>query len=358
MTPPSRALVVVPRRIGDVLLATPLIRTLKRAWPRTQLDALVFRGTEGVLATNPDVDRVLTVAERPTLGAHLALYTAIWRCYDLALSLLPGDRPTFYAIAGGKRRIGLQTPDAKASWKRRWLREWLPFDDLDTHTVRMNLRLAEALGVTPIGEVVIRWSEADARGVDDAAPGWNAQPFAVLHPHPKFNYKKWTLAGWTELARWLVARGMRVLLSGSPDAEELAYAGEVAHALDGAVNLAGKLSLAQVGRVLASARLYCGPDTVVTHMAAALGVPTVAVYGPSNPVKWGPWPKGFPPSRNPWARVGSQRQGNVALVQGETDCVPCMLEGCERHVASYSDCLQHLPARRVIAAAEALLMPA
>jgi heptosyltransferase-3 len=52
---------------------------------------------------------------------------------------------------------------------------------------------------------------------------------------------------------------------------------------------------------------------------------------------------------------GTQRVGNVFLVQGETHCVPCLLEGCERHVLSLSDCLQHMPARRVIDALEAML---
>ena len=55
---------------------------------------------------------------------------------------------------------------------------------------------------------------------------------------------------------------------------------------------------------------------------------------------------------------GSARVGNVYLVQGEKDCVPCMLEGCDRHINSLSECLQRLPAKKVIAAAEALLATA
>jgi heptosyltransferase-3 len=90
-------------------------------------------------------------------------------------------------------------------------------------------------------------------------------------------------------------------------------------------------------------------------MAAALGVRTVALYGPTDPVKWGPWPKAHTASGNPWRRLGSQAAGNVRLIQGIVPCVPCGREGCERHVASYSDCLQQLPAARVIAAIEAVM---
>ena len=84
-------------------------------------------------------------------------------------------------------------------------------------------------------------------------------------------------------------------------------------------------------------------------------MPTVALFGPTNPVKWGPWPRTHTTDTNPWRRWGSQRNGNVALLQGTTPCVPCMLEGCERNVASFSDCLLGLPARKVIAALEAVL---
>ena len=105
----------------------------------------------------------------------------------------------------------------------------------------------------------------------------------------------------------------------------------------GTINLAGRLSVAQSACVIAGARLYVGPDTLTTHVAAALGVPTVALYGPSNPVKWGPWPKDFAGATSPWRRVGVQSMGNVELVQGVGACVPCMREGCDQHVASFSD---------------------
>ena len=124
----------------------------------------------------------------------------------------------------------------------------------------------------------------------------------------------------------------------------------------GTINLAGELSLAQSACPIAGARVFVGPDTVTTHVAAALGVPTVAIYGPSNPVKWCPWPPGrFPGEASPWRRMGGQSTGNVELVQGVGACVPCMREGCDRHVASASDCLLQLPLAAVTAAIERAL---
>jgi len=85
------------------------------------------------------------------------------------------------------------------------------------------------------------------------------------------------------------------------------------------------------------------------------GAPTVALFGPSNPVKWGPWPQGYAQPQNPYRLRGTQRVANVILLQGAGDCVPCMEEGCERHVRSLSDCLQKLSSQEVIAAAQSLL---
>ena len=75
-------------------------------------------------------------------------------------------------------------------------------------------------------------------------------------------------------------------------------------------------------------------NKIYPDAAAALGVPTIAIYGPSDPVKWGPWPAGYTLPRNPWRRHGDQQVNRVRLIQGRARCVPCMNEGCERHIAS------------------------
>ncbi len=89
-----RILVVALRRLGDVLLTTPLIRSLKRAWPDAAIDALVFRGTEGILAGNPDIADVVTLPERASAGESLALCARLWRrlrSRDLHAERRPAD---------------------------------------------------------------------------------------------------------------------------------------------------------------------------------------------------------------------------------------------------------------------------
>lgn len=350
-------LVICTRRIGDVLLATAAVRALKSMHPKSAIDMLVFDGTQGVVSANPDLREVLTIVERPSFGEHLRLLLRIRRRYDLAVSLLTGDRPTLYAWAAGRLRIGTLALDKQSRWKQWLLHRWVEFDELSTHTVAMNLRVVGLLGISQSAAPVVSWSAEDEKNATSALASLKMdEPFVVLHTLPKYAYKTWSKPGWSELSGWLSERGLCVVVAGGGTDEELRY---VESLLPGfpqqTVNLTGKIGLGALAYVLSRAALYVGTDTAVTHMAAALGVPTVALFGPSNPVKWGPWPCGYNGKSSPWEMRGSGRVANVYLLQGQKHCVPCLLEGCERHLASLSDCLQELPASRAIAAAEVLL---
>src|SRR3954471_3190313 len=147
-------LVVSLRRLGDVLLTTPLIRSLKRAWPESTIDVLVFAGTQGILAGNPDIAKVITMPERPSARDSLALLRSLWRRYDLALSTQSGDRPTLFAWAAGRRSVGFVEAQGAAA-RIKWLA--LDYPVLvagGLHRVRDVLRLAEAIGIAPLAEVV------------------------------------------------------------------------------------------------------------------------------------------------------------------------------------------------------------
>ena len=348
------------RRIGDVLLSTPIAHSIKAAWPAAQVDMLVFAGTDGVLRGNPDLREVIAVPEGMSAMETLGLARRLWRKYDVAICVQTGDRPTFMAWAAGRRSIGFVEEGAQSSWKRFLLRDGVDFSPKSEHTVAGNLRLLAPLGIAPLANVRLGWDEDAPARARAAFPAIDTTArIAVMHVSPKFSYKAWTAEGWAELARSLAARGLTVVIAGGGSQEERDYVSSLAPQMPaGTVNLAGKIDLAALAWILARAKLYVGTDTAVTHMAAALGVPTVALFGPSNPVKWGPWPQTLKAgSATPWLMTGTQMRGNVFLLQGEDEagCVPCQEEGCDNHVASLSDCLQSLPARRVIDAAERML---
>jgi heptosyltransferase III len=342
----ARILVVALRRLGDVLLTTPLIRSLKRAFPDAAIDALVFDRTEGVLAGNPDLANVITVPERPSSVETIALLRKLWRHYDLALSTQAGDRPTLFAFVAGRRSVGFVEPTKLNGRVKRLALTFPVAVAQGIHRVPEVLRLAEAVGVAPVAEVVAPGTRRAA-----VAPG---RPYAVVHVAPMFRYKQWTESGWRGLAAGLGARGLSVLATGGPDEGERRYLDAVWAEQPDVKRLDGKLAWPALADTIRDAAIYVGPDTAVTHLAAATGTPTVALYGPTDPRLWGPWPRGA--VEPPWVAAGTiQQRGNVWLVQNPLPCMPCQQEGCLRRIDSYSQCLDELPVSRVLAAVDSAL---
>ena len=342
---PSRILIISLRRIGDLLLTTPVIRSLRRAWPNSQIDVLVFNGTAGIIAGNPDIDHILTMPQRPTAAESLQLIRRLWRSYDVAISTQSGDRPTVFAFATGRRRIGVTTdtdPWLARVLKRIVLHRPVPATE-KLHRVEQNLRLADALDIPRIPELVC---PAAAQTAPVAVSG----EYAVIHAAPMFAYKEWTPEGWRAVAADLAMRGLSIVAIGGPGEAERGYLEKVWRG----VCEFHQLEWPQTMKLLANARLYIGPDTSTTHLAAAAGCPTVALFGPMDARVWGPWPVGGLAA--PWLASGTiQNQGNVWIVQNPLPCMPCTLEGCERNIHSRSACLDELKPGQVIAAVDQAL---
>src|SRR5207253_3121896 len=162
---------------------------------------------------------------------------------------------------------------------KRLLDRWVAFDNDGTHTVRMHLALLKTIGIAPIADVVPSWTAEDERQARSLLAALGGTRYAVIHPYPKFRYKMWTKERWAEVGTWLRQHGLRVVLTGGPDAAERAYVARIAAQTPGVLDIAGKLTLGGVASVISRAALYVGPDTATTHAAAALGVPTVALFG-------------------------------------------------------------------------------
>lgn len=345
----QKILLIATRQIGDVLLVTPLLRALRRAYPQAIIDILVYDNKGGMLEGNQDYDRLISVAEHPGFFQYKNLLTQIGRQYDLAISTLAGDRPIIYAWLAAPQRVSL-VPKRRwqDAWKRWLVQNWIEIDPLTTHTVIQNLRLADLLAIPRVYDLVLPQTKHSR--VQSLLPfAWQQTKFAVLHLLPMWHYKRWTLTGWRELAHYFVQQGWYVVLTGGNRSEEQAYIKKALSAMPSqVVNLAGQLRFSEVAELISASQIYVGPDTAVTHLAAATGVPTVALYGPTNPLKWSPWPHGYRNDTPPFQRQGLQKVNNVLLIQGPGSCVPCHQEGCHRHKKSESRCLIELEAASVI----------
>ena len=337
----SKILLIATRQIGDVLLVTPLLRSLRNAYPKAQIDVLVYEHKGGMLEGNPDFNQLISVAEHPTINQYKTLLRNIFKRYELAISTLPGDRPILYALLAAPQRVSIVP---KARWQDRWKRmvvqTWTELDNEETHTVIQNLWLADLLKIPRYYEIVLPSSPHHIVLPD--------KPFAVLHLLPMWPYKRWTLKGWQGLVKYLIEKGLHIVLTGGNDPQEVEYIQDALVYMPNTVlNLAGQLRFSEIVQLIQASQLYIGPDTAVTHLAAATGTPTVALYGPTNPLKWAPWPY-QEKSERPFQHHGTQKIGNVLLIQAPGACVPCHQEGCDRHKESHSLCLEALENEMVI----------
>jgi len=342
-------LVISTRQIGDVLLTTPLIHSLKQA-TNAKIDVLVFQGKGAILDGNADIRNIIEIPERPHFKDHWKLFQKIGRKYDWAISTQGGDRPTSYAFLAAKYRVGiLPNLSLKSIWKKWLYQKSIVFDDWDTPTILQNLQLADLLNVPRSYQVVLPKTKKNIEQLPQ-------KPYAVLHLTPMWKYKRWTKEGWEKLAQWIAEQNWQVVLTGSANQNEQKYISEVTSNFpQQTLNLSGKLSFAEVAQLIEKSEVYVGVDTAVTHLAAATGAPTIALFGPTNPIKWSPFPKDYAENKAPFQRIGAfQRCKNIVLIQGIANCVPCHQEGCEKHRESNSRCLDEIPAENVIKAIIAL----
>ena len=354
-----RILVICTRQIGDVLLTTPLIAAAKRRWPEAEIDVLGFAGTLGMLKGNPDVHAFVEVPPGSGWLDSLGLIRRLWRHYDLAFIAQYSDRAHLYGAVAARHRSGLVLNDRRDSWwKRALLDHAVTVDHDQTHAVLEKLRLLAPWSSPPDA---IRVVPPPGAPLPDALARRLDARYVVVHVPTLVRYKQWPINHHVTLVRALADDGVQVLLSGGPSeadrartAEVLGGAGAAARD-DRVVDIAGALGLDQLATLLRGAALYIGPDTSITHLAAALETPVVAIYGPIDPRLWGPWPQGHGPSQPYVERAPAQRVGRALLLQGEQPCVPCSRAGCDRHNDSRSECLETLSPWRVLGEARRIL---
>jgi heptosyltransferase-3 len=354
-------LVVVTRQIGDVLLTTPLIRRARRLWPEARIDVLGFEGTLGMLQGNPDVSRVIATPPRPGPRGTLQLARRLWRQYDLALVADPGDRAHLIGWLAAPERCGvLPATNSSNWWKRGLLRHAVTSagDRGEVHVVEEKLQL------------LAPWAGSEAAGDAPALVGPASEPlppalqsrlqtgYVVIHTPSMWPYKQWPLPHFRQLISLLGAAGRQVVLTGGPGSSDRAAVATMQGAApDELLVDAGLLDFNQLAALLRGAALYIGPDTSVSHLAAACGIPVLAIFGPTNPQRWAPWPSGAPdvqPLRFQ-RQAPAQTVGNITLVQASLPCVPCGRAGCDDHRDSRTECLPAITPQRVAAKALELL---
>ena len=373
---PKKVLFIATRQIGDVLVTTPLISQARELWPDAEFHFLGHRGKLDMLKGNPDIAQTIETSDRPKLKEYLCLFFRLFQRYDLAVVTQPSDRAYFYGLVAAHQRVGVlgghpqglteqdktkkSKSDQQNAWKKAISLHTVDVDYFAQHVITEKIRRLEIFYKRP-QEIFNKPISVIAPAGDPITPSIAAQlhsPYIVVHPGPLTAYKRWPLAYWQSLLTWITEQGWQVVLSASPAKQDLQLNKDILSLLDEktrsqVVDTAGLLSIPQAGTLIRGAIAYVGVDTSITHLAAACNTPTIALFGPTPPTNFGPWPNGFIGAQPYQLRARSQTVGNVTILQGPGECVPCRKAGCEDRASSNSECLDRLEPNHVIAALQA-----
>ena len=276
--------------LGDLLHALPAAAAIRATWPDARIDWLVDGRYAALVELVPVVDRILIIggpAGRPLLSAIRELRRAR---YDMAIDFQGLVKSAILARSAGARETAgfiagqLREPLAGVFYTRRVLA------DDSGHVVRKNLSLVEALGVG------VRGVSSPLKVTASSVPGQVREllktgaegRFAVVNPGAGWTNKQWPADRYGAIAAHLRARhGIPSIVTWGP--REHALAGEVAAASAGAAKAAPSTSIADLVELARAAALFVAGDTGPMQVAAAVGTPVVGVFGPTNPLRNGPW---------------------------------------------------------------------
>jgi len=375
---PKKVLFIATRQIGDVLVTTPLISKARELWPNAQFHFLGYRGKLDMLYGNPDVAEIIETSNRPSFGEYLSLFNRLFQRYDLAIITQPSDRAYIYGLVSAFRRVGIlgghpqgkdvedkskrSKSEKQNAWKKFICMHTVTVDYFNQHVITEKLRLLEVFFRNPaeLFSKPIIVTPPDGEPLTPSIANALVQPYVVIHPGPLTAYKRWPLAHWQQLITYLVKKDLQVVLSASPAKQDVQLNHDIISLLDDqtaakVINAAGKLSLPQAGTLLRGAALYIGVDTSITHLAAACNTPTITLFGATPPTNFGPWPNGFIGKQPYQLRARSQTVGNVTILQGPGECVPCRKAGCFDRADSNSECLDFLEPAHLITAVEQVI---
>lgn len=279
----TRILIIQLKRLGDLVLTTPLIAGLRRHVPNSHI-TLALDGSAHSLAGLVDHDAA--VFHRRDKGRF-------WReiiggNFDLVFDVTGNDRSALVSLLTRARR--------RVTWNRfarKPLRKLVYSDFVDSsvknrHTADHHTDLLQAIGVEPEStpsHLSIPASAGDEAGTV-LAKSYISGPYAIIHPGTARPEKYWLPDRWSAVANWLRdAAGLPVVITGSNDIAERSHIDQIDADV---VDLAGKLPLPVSAAVIANARVICAVDSLPVHLADALGTPVVALFGPTNPFHWRP----------------------------------------------------------------------
>jgi heptosyltransferase-1 len=302
--PRQRFLVIRLSSIGDIVHALPAVAALGETYPDAEIHWAVESRYAALLDGNPFVQRTVkldTLAWRRKLTSP-AVIEEIVRAVQSLRKLQFDAALDFQGLYKSALIARLSRAGMRLGFAENWLRE--PAAGVFytervaprgcQHVIEMNLALVERLGVGRLESAGWRFplpqNSADDEYVERQIAALGGREFIVINPGGGWMTKRWAPASYAELIRWLELEFPgEVLLTGSREEEEM---------IQGIIRQSGShrvrsvpTTIVQFIALVKRARLFLGGDTGPLHLAAALKTPIVAIYGPTDPLRNGPFSK-------------------------------------------------------------------
>lgn len=338
----TRILVTRMKFIGDVVLTTPVVRSLRKAFPDAYIAYMGEKNAVSLLEHNPHLDEIIpfdfsrpTLIEQPRVGWELRR-----RKFDLAIDLFGNPRSALLTwLSGARVRVG---PERKG--RGRLYTVQVRDDGKPKTAVAFHHQFLRAVGIEPLAtrpeifltdderreaHIYLQWLDYEHAPLDPS------RPLIGIHPGATWPAKRWLPERFGELADLLAARlHAQILVTAGPQDDE-AVAAMLKHSF-ASIKVVRKLPLRQLAAVISHCSAYIANDNGTMHIAAAVGTPTIGIFGPGEENIWFPY---------------SAEEGHIAL-RRDVSCHPCHLDFCNRPGDEYMQCMKLVTVQDVVAAVE------
>lgn len=294
---PRSVLILKPCCLGDVLLTTPLVAAIRAAYPHARITYAVGDWARPMVATSRHIDATLTLPERWTPGSLLATARE-FRRQRFEIVFVPDRSPVLTLLTCLARipvRVGLDSAGRGFAYTHR-----APVSSIVMHEAEQYNLLAAAANLSTPPQRLFFFPRAEAEqsaATILAEHRLSTGPLVVLHagggqnPGMTLPRKRWLPERWSAVADELIRQhGAKVLLVGGPSDQEVVAA--VRQSMrEPAIELVRHWNWDELGALIRQSDLFLGHDTGMMHLATAVGTPTLAVFGPSDPQIYGPYSK-------------------------------------------------------------------
>jgi lipopolysaccharide heptosyltransferase II len=334
---PYRFLVVSTTGIGDTLWGTPAIRALKETYPDSYLGVLTNQIGSELLQENPNIDEffIFKRGGRGFVSLLRLLKVLRQRKFEIAFIFHASDRIIWPLVffSGVCEIIGLNRDNKGLNF----ILTKTVHSLIRSHIIENRLAIVQQIGAhTEQRTLEIYLTDTERRKVKQFLRDRGIKGNSLLigfHPGAKYVYRRWPAKNFVQLGAALTKKyNCKILVTGSR--EERSLINDIATQIDGAISIAGDLSIRESAALIQDMDLFITNDTGPMHIAFALETPTIALFSPSDIVQCGP----------------CKAQGKYTIIKKPQICTPCVYKNC------YSPlCMEQITAEEVIAEVESLL---